>query len=59
MVFPEVLGVGCSFVGKALNGQMMIGAMAFLVLLKIVATSTCYASGNAGGIFGPGLFMVP
>ena len=25
--------------------------------LKIIATATCYASGNAGGIFGPSLFM--
>ena len=55
--FPEVLGVGYSFVGKALNGQMLIGAMALLVVLKMVATSSCYASGNAGGIFGPALFM--
>ena len=55
--FPEVLGVGYAFVGRALNGQMVVGAMALLVLLKIVATSTCYASGNAGGIFGPSLFI--
>jgi CIC family chloride channel protein len=55
--FPEVLGVGYSFVGKALNGQMLIGAMALLVLLKLLATTTCYASGNAGGIFGPSLFI--
>jgi CIC family chloride channel protein len=55
--FPEVLGVGYGFVSKALNGQMLISAMALLVLLKIVATATCYASGNAGGIFGPSLFL--
>ena len=54
---PAVLGVGYGFVGQALNGQMLIGTMALLVLLKIVATSTCYASGNAGGIFGPSLFI--
>jgi CIC family chloride channel protein len=55
--YPEVLGVGYSYVGKALNGQMVVGAMALLVVLKIVATSTCYSSGNAGGIFGPSLFI--
>jgi len=55
--FPQVLGVGYGFVGKALNGEMLIGAMALMVCLKIVATSTCYASGNAGGIFGPSLFI--
>ena len=36
---------------------MLVGAMALLVLLKLVATSSCYASGNAGGIFGPSLFI--
>jgi CIC family chloride channel protein len=54
---PEVLGVGYGYVSKALNGQMVFGMMAFLVLLKLIATATCYASGNAGGIFGPSLFI--
>ena len=31
--------------------------MALLVILKLVATTSCYASGNAGGIFGPSLFI--
>ena len=31
--------------------------MALLLVLKVVATATCYASGNAGGIFGPSLFI--
>jgi chloride channel protein, CIC family len=55
--FPKVLGVGYNFVGQALNGEMAIRIMALLVLLKVVATATCYASGNAGGIFGPSLFI--
>jgi len=55
--FPNVLGVGYGVVGQALNGQMVLGSMALLVLLKILATATCYASGNAGGIFGPSLFI--
>jgi len=54
---PGVLGVGYSYVGQALNGQIVIGTMALLVCLKLVATATCYASGNAGGIFGPSLFL--
>ena len=55
--FPGVLGVGYNFVGEALNGQMVIQTMALLVVLKVIATATCYSSGNAGGIFGPALFM--
>lgn len=54
---PEVLGVGYGFVSDALNGKMLLTTMALLVGLKIFATATCYASGNAGGIFGPSLFM--
>jgi CIC family chloride channel protein len=54
---PQVLGVGYGFVGEALNGQIVLRTMALLVALKIVATATCYASGNAGGIFGPALFI--
>jgi len=55
--FPKVLGVGYNFVGQALNGEMVLRTMALLVLLKVVATATCYATGNAGGIFGPSLFI--
>lgn len=55
--FPQVLGVGYTFVGQALNGQILVSAMALLVCLKLLATATCYASGNAGGIFGPSLFI--
>jgi chloride channel protein, CIC family len=54
---PEVLGVGYGYVGDALNGRMVLGTMALLLVLKLVATATCYASGNAGGIFGPSLFI--
>jgi CIC family chloride channel protein len=54
---PQVLGVGYGNVSLALNGQMALGMMALLVVLKLTATATCYASGNAGGIFGPALFI--
>jgi chloride channel protein, CIC family len=54
---PDVLGVGYGHVSEALNGQMTLELMAILVLLKVVATAACYGTGNAGGIFGPALFM--
>jgi CIC family chloride channel protein len=54
---PEVLGIGYVHVGRALNGHMALGVMAMLVVLKVIATATCYSSGNAGGIFGPSLFI--
>lgn len=54
---PDVLGVGYGVVSQALNGQIVLGTMALLVCLKLIATTTSYASGNAGGIFGPSLFL--
>jgi CIC family chloride channel protein len=36
---------------------MALELMAMLVLFKLVAVTTSYASGNAGGIFGPSLFI--
>ena len=54
---PQVLGVGYGYVGDALNGRMAVELMAVLVVFKLVAVTTSYGSGNAGGIFGPSLFM--
>jgi len=54
---PQVLGVGYGFVGDALNGGMAFRLMLLLLVLKLFAVTTSYASGNAGGIFGPSLFL--
>jgi CIC family chloride channel protein len=54
---PQVLGVGYGYVGDVLNGGMALKLMLLLIALKIVAVSTSYGSGNAGGIFGPSLFL--
>ena len=54
---PQVLGVGYGYVGDALNGRMAFQLMALLVVLKLLAVTMSYASGNAGGIFGPSLFI--
>jgi CIC family chloride channel protein len=54
---PQTLGVGYTFVGAALNGGMAVKLMVLLLVLKFFAVTTSYASGNAGGIFGPALFL--
>jgi CIC family chloride channel protein len=54
---PEVLGVGYGYVDRVLGGDFPVKTVAMLALLKIVATPICYSSGNAGGIFGPSLFI--
>ena len=40
-----------------LNGKMALQLMALLVVFKLLAVTTSYASGSAGGIFGPSLFI--
>ncbi len=54
---PEVLGVGYNQVEKVLNGDIVLHLVVLFAVLKIIATAVCYASGNAGGIFGPSLFI--
>jgi len=54
---PQLLGVGYKHVGEVLNGGMALRLMILLLALKLVAVATSYASGNAGGIFGPSLFL--
>ncbi len=54
---PQLLGVGYAHVGTVLNGGMALRLMILLLVLKLVAVATSYASGNAGGIFGPSLFL--
>jgi chloride channel protein, CIC family len=54
---PQTLGVGYKHVGDALNGGMVLKVMVLLLVLKFFAVITSYASGNAGGIFGPSLFL--
>jgi CIC family chloride channel protein len=54
---PQVLGVGYGYVGDALNGTMALKLMLALIVLKLLTITTSYASGNAGGIFGPALFI--
>ncbi len=54
---PQVLGVGYSIVGQALNNSLAVRLMLLLIVLKLIAVAVSFASGNAGGIFGPALFM--
>jgi CIC family chloride channel protein len=54
---PQVLGVGYDQVDRVLGGDVVLKGALLLAALKIFATALCYASGNAGGIFGPSLFI--
>src|SRR5882724_6713373 len=54
---PQVLGVGYIHVGEALNGELALRVMILLLVLKFFAVVVSYSYGNAGGIFGPSLFL--
>lgn len=54
---PQVLGVGYDQIERVLNGDVLLKVVALLAVLKIISSAVAYASGNAGGIFGPSLFI--
>jgi CIC family chloride channel protein len=54
---PGVLGVGYEYVDTVLGGDFALKTVVVLAILKLIATPACYGSGNAGGIFGPSLFI--
>jgi chloride channel protein, CIC family len=57
VVSPAIMGVGYDYVDQALNGGLVLKTMALLCALKLAATVVSYASGNAGGIFAPSLYI--
>ena len=55
--FPHVFGVGYEAIEAVLVGKMVLGTMALLALMKILATSLTIGSGGSGGVFAPSLFI--
>lgn len=54
---PQVMGVGYEYVDQALSGGLALRVLVILCLTKIAATIVSYASGNAGGVFAPSLYI--
>lgn len=52
-----ITGGGYATLSEALSGSLAIRVLLVLCALKIVATVFSYASGGAGGIFAPALFI--
>jgi H+/Cl- antiporter ClcA len=53
--YPELLGNGMDAVQLAITGQLAIGLIAVLLVLKPLATAGCLGSGAPGGLFTPTL----
>ncbi|HWB96476.1 MAG TPA: chloride channel protein, partial [Bryobacteraceae bacterium] len=54
---PQVMGDGYDFIDRVLAGGIAFRIVLVLAVLKIIATATSYATGSAGGILGPALFI--
>ena len=57
LAFPEVLGIGHLAMDRMLEGQVAVGLLLALIIMKIVATSLTLGSGGSGGVFVPSLFV--
>jgi CIC family chloride channel protein len=53
---PEVWGNGDVALLETLTGAPALGSIAFLLLLRLVATTVCVGTGTAGGVFTPTLY---
>ena len=57
LLFPEVLGIGHLAMDRMLEGEVGLGLLLALVVMKIVTTSLTLGSGGSGGVFVPSLFV--
>jgi CIC family chloride channel protein len=55
--FPQVLGAGYESIDQAMHDQFGWRMLALLCILKLLATTTSFATGTPGGLFAPTLFM--
>ena len=55
--YPQLLGNGKPVVQLALVGQLGVGLLAVLLVLKPLATAACLGSGAPGGLFTPTLAL--
>jgi H+/Cl- antiporter ClcA len=57
LLVPEVMGVGYDTVNSALLGEIGLGALLGIVLVKLLATAASIGMGVPGGLIGPTLFL--
>ncbi|TVR31604.1 MAG: chloride channel protein [Spirochaetaceae bacterium] len=54
---PGALGEGSLYMQRIVHGELAFGALAVLLVAKMVTTGLSIGSGGSGGIFGPSLFI--
>ncbi len=55
--YPHIMGVGYDAIRVLFDGELVLGVMLLLVVLKIVATAITIGSGGSGGVFAPSLLI--
>ncbi|MGZ4278645.1 MAG: chloride channel protein [Solirubrobacteraceae bacterium] len=55
IAYPQLLGNGLDIVQRLAVGQLSIGLLLMLLVLKPLATAACLGSGSPGGLFTPTL----
>ncbi len=57
LFLPQVMGVGYDTVQPMLAGELSVGMLLVLLVMKLLATSLTLGSGGSGGVFAPSLFI--
>jgi len=57
LIFPQALGVGYDTIGALLQGKVVMGAIAGILLVKSVIWAVSLGSGTSGGVLAPLLMM--
>jgi chloride channel protein, CIC family len=57
LIDPRVLGVGYATIGAELAGELALGALAVLLVVKLVVWSIALGSNTSGGILAPLLML--
>jgi CIC family chloride channel protein len=56
LFLPQLIGGGYGWVQQAMDGQLALGLLITLAIMKVVTMSFTVASGGSGGVFAPSLF---
>jgi CIC family chloride channel protein len=57
LIDPRVLGVGYATIGSELAGELALGALAVLIVVKLAVWSVALGSNTSGGILAPLLML--
>ena len=57
LIFPQALGVGYDTIGSLLQGHVLLGVIAGILLVKSIIWAVSLGSGTSGGVLAPLLMM--